>query len=108
MIRRPPRSTLFPYTTLFRSHALKAALLGAETAEGRRRRARAADLLTEAAAVNRAKGEIGRAKALGRYTRTAGAVPRGAPEIYAALAPDPLTLGAIEKAGDALDHHANA
>src|SRR3712207_6915542 len=26
MIRRPPRSTLFPYTTLFRSHALAAAL----------------------------------------------------------------------------------
>src|SRR3712207_7834249 len=25
MIRRPPRSTLFPYTTLFRSHAQKAA-----------------------------------------------------------------------------------
>src|SRR3712207_8949102 len=24
MIRRPPRSTLFPYTTLFRSHHLKA------------------------------------------------------------------------------------
>src|SRR2546427_8426819 len=24
MIRRPPRSTLFPYTTLFRSHAGKA------------------------------------------------------------------------------------
>src|SRR2546426_4499110 len=24
MIRRPPRSTLFPYTTLFRSEALKA------------------------------------------------------------------------------------
>src|SRR3989442_8146177 len=23
MIRRPPRSTLFPYTTLFRSHAFK-------------------------------------------------------------------------------------
>src|SRR5688572_31260416 len=23
MIRRPPRSTLFPYTTLFRSHILK-------------------------------------------------------------------------------------
>src|SRR5260370_4928709 len=27
MIRRPPRSTLFPYTTLFRSHAWKACLL---------------------------------------------------------------------------------
>src|SRR5256885_10613429 len=26
MIRRPPRSTLFPYTTLFRSHGLAAAL----------------------------------------------------------------------------------
>src|SRR3712207_6989135 len=25
MIRRPPRSTLFPYTTLFRSHASRAA-----------------------------------------------------------------------------------
>src|SRR3712207_3839374 len=28
MIRRPPRSTLFPYTTLFRSYALKINLLG--------------------------------------------------------------------------------
>src|SRR2546430_5561350 len=26
MIRRPPRSTLFPYTTLFRSHELKTPL----------------------------------------------------------------------------------
>src|SRR3712207_8840370 len=26
MIRRPPRSTLFPYTTLFRSHAVAAVL----------------------------------------------------------------------------------
>src|SRR3989442_11093364 len=26
MIRRPPRSTLFPYTTLFRSHELNAIL----------------------------------------------------------------------------------
>src|SRR2546426_8307318 len=28
MIRRPPRSTLFPYTTLFRSHRTAAAGLG--------------------------------------------------------------------------------
>src|SRR3712207_7836004 len=27
MIRRPPRSTLFPYTTLFRSHDVGAAVL---------------------------------------------------------------------------------
>src|SRR5262245_62732976 len=26
MIRRPPRSTLFPYTTLFRSYALRASV----------------------------------------------------------------------------------
>src|SRR2546422_6494356 len=28
MIRRPPRSTLFPYTTLFRSHGVPEALHG--------------------------------------------------------------------------------
>src|SRR3712207_7575758 len=30
MIRRPPRSTLFPYTTLFRSPAQEALLVGVE------------------------------------------------------------------------------
>src|SRR5205809_2700005 len=30
MIRRPPRSTLFPYTTLFRSPALEHEVVGAE------------------------------------------------------------------------------
>src|SRR5260370_20782405 len=28
MIRRPPRSTLFPYTTLFRSHMLRPSVAG--------------------------------------------------------------------------------
>src|SRR2546430_5953437 len=32
MIRRPPRSTLFPYTTLFRSQAAKTMDLSAEAA----------------------------------------------------------------------------
>src|SRR5687768_18202971 len=32
MIRRPPRSTLFPYTTLFRSVAATARLAGADAA----------------------------------------------------------------------------
>src|SRR3989442_3313453 len=36
MIRRPPRSTLFPYTTLFRS----AVLAAGGPAEGRRRKSR--------------------------------------------------------------------
>src|SRR3712207_7566231 len=33
MIRRPPRSTLFPYTTLFRSVGLDPALLAGEVAD---------------------------------------------------------------------------
>src|SRR2546422_4184996 len=36
MIRRPPRSTLFPYTTLFRSHRHGGADLGDHVAERRR------------------------------------------------------------------------
>src|SRR2546427_11495736 len=34
MIRRPPRSTLFPYTTLFRSHAVLAAGVWSPQARG--------------------------------------------------------------------------
>src|SRR5258707_7125339 len=32
MIRRPPRSTLFPYTTLFRSHEMRGAAANAHPA----------------------------------------------------------------------------
>src|SRR5205807_8278707 len=35
MIRRPPRSTLFPYTTLFRSHHARAALVRRPASGGR-------------------------------------------------------------------------
>src|SRR5256885_10568027 len=37
MIRRPPRSTLFPYTTLFRSRARRRPRVRLLDAEGRRR-----------------------------------------------------------------------
>src|SRR3712207_8578342 len=37
MIRRPPRSTLFPYTTLFRSHAHLGVRSPARAARGTRR-----------------------------------------------------------------------
>src|SRR5260370_19589837 len=37
MIRRPPRSTLFPYTTLFRSHAAQQAVFERERAVAHRR-----------------------------------------------------------------------
>src|SRR5205807_10327437 len=39
MIRRPPRSTLFPYTTLFRAFANKVVLIGSNLAEEDRKRA---------------------------------------------------------------------
>src|SRR3989475_7869684 len=48
MIRRPPRSTLFPYTTLFRSRLLRAHVgRGAhrDTGAGQRRPFRASSLL---------------------------------------------------------------
>src|SRR5438309_5511824 len=35
MIRRPPRSTLFPYTTLFRSHRAKRPRLAVRSGRGR-------------------------------------------------------------------------
>src|SRR5258708_16622286 len=38
MIRRPPRSTLFPYTTLFRSRDRTVYLLGRDTAPGTARK----------------------------------------------------------------------
>src|SRR3712207_8204177 len=34
MIRRPPRSTLFPYTTLFRSNAMAGAGMAVENSKG--------------------------------------------------------------------------
>src|SRR5438034_6387368 len=40
MIRRPPRSTLFPYTTLFRSHEARPAAGQADDRSRRRRSAR--------------------------------------------------------------------
>src|SRR5258705_7907175 len=45
MIRRPPRSTLFPYTTLFRSQVLRAG--GPERLERRRSRGRIDDRFAE-------------------------------------------------------------
>src|SRR3712207_9115797 len=52
MIRRPPRSTLFPYTTLFRS-ALHEGLTAATTRAGDVRRAKAAEEALEAGDVQR-------------------------------------------------------
>src|SRR3712207_8559211 len=55
MIRRPPRSTLFPYTTLFRSHVVQADARGEELQDLRQLEVRAAlqRRLLEAPAVRR-------------------------------------------------------
>src|SRR3712207_7009493 len=50
MIRRPPRSTLFPYTTLFRSPAGRDAVHPAGRLRARRARDRPADVRRRAAA----------------------------------------------------------
>src|SRR2546428_6304895 len=54
MIRRPPRSTLFPYTTLFRSHAPNIARRG-DPAPPRQRRISPAYLRSEWSAAGRSE-----------------------------------------------------
>src|SRR2546430_16663843 len=81
MIRRPPRSTLFPYTTLFRS---RAGLVGA-LAQSRDRRAVRRDRLGRPARRGDALGgDAGRAHHARAGARVARRVPprgrRGRPE----------------------------
>src|SRR2546425_8430881 len=61
MIRRPPRSTLFPYTTLFRSD-----VVGGDATDG--------CLQREEGSLDDRGGDLGaRAKALGRFVHDEGA-----------------------------------
>src|SRR5687768_18004796 len=57
MIRRPPRSTLFPYTTLFRSRAARGAGRASHPA-GHRRHARVLPRLLRAEHVQRGGGGV--------------------------------------------------
>src|SRR3712207_8732187 len=50
MIRRPPRSTLFPYTTLFRSASVEQATVSLKTAEARFEQLRGGPTAAEVAA----------------------------------------------------------
>src|SRR2546426_8008337 len=61
MIRRPPRSTLFPYTTLFRSYAVPDSRLGIRTVRERLYRGycrTAAELAPHFVAFNAVKDSI--------------------------------------------------
>src|SRR2546426_7067312 len=97
MIRRPPRSTLFPYTTLFRSHRDRPALVprvaglarlrvhrlrpAAPTLDGERRRARRheAEFLEARPDVSLARRAELRDAALVDEVRAAGPRPARAP-----------------------------
>src|SRR3712207_7457027 len=67
MIRRPPRSTHFPYTTLFRSRGLEQALGGVDVVQGvalerlapRRPHARLPGLVEDQLGVGQEGGEVG-------------------------------------------------
>src|SRR2546430_1455502 len=77
MIRRPPRSTLFPYTTLFRSRGRRQALRGRAEEDEPERRVRAVPgrparvLLGRPAAGLQEGGRRGRLEALPRVFREA-------------------------------------
>src|SRR2546422_8073378 len=69
MIRRPPRSTLFPYTTLFRSRAASGRRASARSGAPPPRGARAG----RAARARRSRGRVGSRRApWGRRTRSGG------------------------------------
>src|SRR2546430_4399440 len=72
MIRRPPRSTLFPYTTLFRSHVLAA---GSRVARGELGKAERAQERERAAQYPGDEREPGAAQVGGDEPRRAGEPP---------------------------------
>src|SRR3712207_8817812 len=66
MIRRPPRSTLFPYTTLFRSHRAARLLDGDGGRDGVRRQRRGPGLPAQPVVAVRARGHAARGDDLDR------------------------------------------
>src|SRR3989442_9089667 len=84
MIRRPPRSTLFPYTTLFRSPLLSLGLSGADHCAGALRAPATGDLLVLYHFIRRLSGRGGLHFRGGdsRCCRT----PRRIPKLWAEVA----------------------
>src|SRR2546427_3439271 len=62
MIRRPPRSTLFPYTTLFRSAAVEGNAIAWSHVAGAPRSAAATTTSTDSFAVYQAKESVDRSE----------------------------------------------
>src|SRR6267154_1759695 len=95
MIRRPPRSTLFPYTTLFRSHAVGGRSGGDAPVGGRRARARHARVRSRGDWWGRAVREF-----RGSRTVVTSTAPILAPELAKAVAAqhDRLDLDVLSRA----------
>src|SRR2546430_16932093 len=104
MIRRPPRSTLFPYTTLFRSRPVTHAARASLPAPERRRLHR-----LPARALSSPPGPVRPAPAHGLMDHTLGG-PEMAPQTpppssrprKAGMLPDPLPTALLVLSGPAL------
>src|SRR3712207_9427902 len=100
MIRRPPRSTLFPYTTLFRSTRGKVPLPVPPHVADRVHEARMLRELVQTQGRGGALGHVQGERALARIEPTdAGGARRDVPEITPGEEPVPRDIG--EKIGRA-------
>src|SRR3954469_11629761 len=98
MIRRPPRSTLFPYTTLFRSHSVDLARVNGTGVGGRIRKQDVLDAAKSGGAKAPAKSEGAAPKpspAPAAKESAPPAKPAAAPA--AAAGPDTSLRGRTEK-----------
>src|SRR3712207_2020134 len=101
MIRRPPRSTLFPYTTLFRSASLEqlAKLKPAFKEGGSVTAGNSSALNDGAAAVLLVSADYARTHGLEPLARIRGVGVAGVPPRVMGMGPVPATKKALERAG---------
>src|SRR5256885_6891780 len=96
MIRRPPRSTLFPYTTLFRSHAGVPCTVIADAVAGSLMRQAQGDLVIVGADRIAANGDF--ANKIGTYSLAVLALHHGVP-FYCAAPSSPIDVALAAGAG---------
>src|SRR5580693_802022 len=99
MIRRPPRSTLFPYTTLFRSPVIRYPRDRLGTANG------AAGPFPSSAGEGGAKRRLGSAPAASTRPLSVWARGMEPPEVNAVIASEAKRSGGSSRALPSLDRH---